>query len=165
MVVDVFIEPALLRDHKGIFIKLDLMNTYTQKYGTRYWKLKGPSLKNADLELEINNIIEKYWNQVCDIGTYKYFWELMKHEIQCVAIKKGKFLANLKRDRENTIIKAILDLQMKNCDDLTSQEVLHMDLLQSQLDNIYEEKTKGAFIRSRCKWLEQGEKNTKYFLH
>lgn len=29
--------------------------------------------------------------------------------------------------------------------------------LQENLDNLYIEKAKGAFIRSRAKWLEQGE--------
>ncbi len=40
---------------------------------------------------------------------------------------------------------------------------MNLNLLQEQLDNIYEEATRAAFIRSRRKWLEQGEKNTKYF--
>lgn len=35
--------------------------------------------------------------------------------------------------------------------------------LQSQLDNIYKRKAEGAFIRSRKRWLEEGEQNTSYF--
>ncbi len=34
-----------------------------------------------------------------------------------------------------------------------------------QLDHIYEERARGAFVRSRRKWLEEGEKNTKYFFN
>ncbi len=36
--------------------------------------------------------------------------------------------------------------------------------LKEELDNIYKEKAKGAFIRSRVKWLEFGEKNSTFFL-
>ena len=36
---------------------------------------------------------------------------------------------------------------------------------QIELDQFYELKTKGAMVRSRAKWFEKGEKNTKYFLN
>ncbi len=35
--------------------------------------------------------------------------------------------------------------------------------LKQELYNIYKEKAKGAFIRSRVKWLEFGEKNSTFF--
>lgn len=36
-------------------------------------------------------------------------------------------------------------------------------LLQSSLDNIYITKAKGAYIRSRAKWIEEGERSSAYF--
>lgn len=36
-------------------------------------------------------------------------------------------------------------------------------LLQSKLDNIYIEKAKGAYIHSKAKWIEDGERNSVYF--
>lgn len=39
-----------------------------------------------------------------------------------------------------------------------------MNILQLQLDSVYEEKAKGAFVRSRRKWREEREKNRTYVL-
>ena len=36
--------------------------------------------------------------------------------------------------------------------------------LESQLNKLYYKKTTGAQIRSRAKWRNEGEKNTKFFL-
>ncbi len=158
LAVDVLIEQAILTDHKGIFIKISLNDSHTQKYSTGYWKLNSSLLKNEDLKLEISGIIDKYWKQGCATNTYGYFWEIMKYEVRKVSIKKGKLLAKLKREKRIQNFEEISDLQMKNCENLTSQEVMNLNL-----NNIYEEETRAAFIRSRRKWLEQGEKNTKYF--
>jgi len=50
--------------------------------------------------------------------------------------------------------------QKKN---LTKEDEVELAKIQSKLDLIYLELAKGAFIRSRAKWLEEGEKNTSYF--
>lgn len=36
LVVDFLMDTVILTDHTGIFIKLDLKDTYTLKYGTEY---------------------------------------------------------------------------------------------------------------------------------
>ena len=37
--------------------------------------------------------------------------------------------------------------------------------LQTELNELYKERTETAYIRSRVKWIEQGEKNTAFFLN
>lgn len=49
--------------------------------------------------------------------------------------------------------------------ELSLDEQIKLNNLQTQLDNMYLEKAKGAFIRSRARWIEQGEKNTSYFFN
>ena len=36
--------------------------------------------------------------------------------------------------------------------------------LENELSKLYDKKSKGAQIRSRVKWIEEGERNTSYFL-
>lgn len=35
--------------------------------------------------------------------------------------------------------------------------------LQSKIDNLYIQKAKGAYVRSRARWIEKGEKSNNYF--
>ena len=37
-------------------------------------------------------------------------------------------------------------------------------MLENELSQLYDKKSKGAQIRSRVKWIEEGERNTSYFL-
>ena len=39
-----------------------------------------------------------------------------------------------------------------------------MKALKEELEKIIEHRTKGAILRSKSKWDNEGEKNTKYFL-
>lgn len=40
-----------------------------------------------------------------------------------------------------------------------------MTVLMTELDELYKRKAKGAFIRSRRKWIEEGEQNSHYFFN
>lgn len=48
-------------------------------------------------------------------------------------------------------------------EDPSVEEQIKLNNLQNQLDSLYLERAKGAFIRSRARWLEEGEKKTYFF--
>ena len=71
---------------------------------------------------------------------------------------------------EDTLYKEISGLE-KELDGNTALHDIPKSLLQSKLDNlrremeeIIEYRTKGAMLRSKTRWYNEGEKNTKYFL-
>ena len=47
----------------------------------------------------------------------------------------------------------------------SKENITKLYRLRSELNKIIEYRTKGAIIRSRRRWHEQGEKSTKYFLN
>ncbi len=44
-----------------------------------------------------------------------------------------------------------------------SEEKLELNKIHFQINELYLDLAKGAFIRSRAKWLEEGERNSSYF--
>ena len=46
---------------------------------------------------------------------------------------------------------------------MSSEEELEVKEIQLKIDQIYIELAKGAFVRSRARWLEEGETNSSYF--
>ena len=51
----------------------------------------------------------------------------------------------------------------ENNEEQISAEITEYDNLKTELQRIYEAKGKGAILRSKVRWVEQGEKPTKYF--
>ena len=81
----------------------------------------------------------------------------------CVQYTKRK-----NRERRNTEkkLQAQIDHLMNLLKTERSKEnILKLYRLKTELNAIAEYRTKGAIIRSRTRWDEQGEKNTKYFLN
>ena len=52
----------------------------------------------------------------------------------------------------------------KKFNHITVQLENEIDIIESELENLYASEAKGAQVRSRVKWIEEGEKNTKFFL-
>ena len=94
-------------------------------------------------------------------------WDKLKIEIRYIFISYSKIKAKKKRkdikileENINTIHEA---LKTGNAQE---QEVYNTQLIvtKTKLENIFEDKLRGAKIRSRAKWIEEGGKYTKYFL-
>uniref|UniRef100_A0A3B3HNI1 Reverse transcriptase domain-containing protein n=1 Tax=Oryzias latipes TaxID=8090 RepID=A0A3B3HNI1_ORYLA len=93
--------------------------------------------------------------------TAKQKWEFFKFKVRSIAIERSKTLNKNKQAKENMIMEAIQSLLHKTF--LSDDEKTNLTQLQNEIDKLYIEAAKGAFIRSRAKWLENGEKNTSYF--
>ena len=74
-------------------------------------------------------------------------------------------MSRIEEELEKTINSLQKEIDRSSRDDPGKQE-MHRELekKQRELEQIIEHKTKGAILRSKCRWYNEGEKNTKYFL-
>lgn len=77
-------------------------------------------------------------------------WEFVKYKLRQLSISYSKQL------NKSYILKEINEYSNKLS--LTEDDRSRLLLLQSQLDEIYMRKSKGAYIRSRAKWMKKGRK-------
>ena len=72
------------------------------------------------------------------------------------------------KEKETTLQRKVDDMEKKldETDVLNEKEDILSDINEAKLklDEIYDQKVRGMMIRSRAKWIEEGEKPTKYFL-
>ena len=96
-------------------------------------------------------------------------WELIKMEIRNITISytrhKGKQCRNRVTELQNRL--EALETMINNCnnEEQLSAEIKEYDNLKTELQQIYEAKGKGAILRSKVRWVEQGEKSSKYFFN
>lgn len=90
-------------------------------------------------------------------------WEWFKFNVRGLAIETGKQISKFKSMKRLELINEMHKFGNKT--DLTIDEQIQLNNLQAKFDNLYLEKAKGAFIRSRARWLEEGENNSSYFFN
>ena len=94
-------------------------------------------------------------------------WETIKLQIRDTSIKyskaKTKKMKNRETEIENDI--AALERQLENCINNEKETLAEqLRVKRRELVGIIEYKTKGAIIRSKARWYNEGEKNNKYLL-
>lgn len=113
-------------------------------------------MEDDNFKMDAKDIIQDNWRKAQLFKSYGKYWELMKYEIRQTAMKRGKEIAELKRLREDKLVKEILSLI--SMEDLDEEGKGQLFSLQLEMDRMYEERAKGAFVRSRRRWLEEGGK-------
>lgn len=125
------------------------------------WKLNNSLLKYEKAKQQIIELIQIYWERAKSQNNYGRNWELLKYELGKFLRKFGSDIAKQKRLIEDEVLSQLSALSFK--EPLTDIQSVEYSKLQNKLDNMYISKATGAYVRSRKKWLDEGEHNSAYF--
>ena len=164
------IEGGYRTDHSSISISLDF-----QKHikAHSYWKFNNSLLKDSNYVTIVKNTIkqvkEQYSSQenpndlpISDLQLTindQLFLETLLMEIRGKTVSYCSYKKKSQDKREHTLLKEINDIEEHF--DQTKEQVLKEK--QKELFDIRQKKMDGVRVRSRARWVEEGEKATRYF--
>lgn len=160
--LSVTIDPSPLTDHTAISITVSLIsNSVLPPMKASLWKLNNSVLKFEKVQDKIKELISDFWNEASSKKSYGRYWELFKFELGKFLRKFGSDLAKKRRVAEENIIYLLTSFSQR--ENLPNEEMKEYLQLQNKLDDIYKIKAEGTFIRSRKRWMEEGEQNSSFF--
>ena len=148
------------------------------KHGKGLWKFNNSLLQEPDFLNIVKQCISDTKAQYCiPIYNYDNIDSIPDNEIQ-FTIDDQLFLETILMNiRSKTISYASFKKKKMNlkendlkCEiqEMETQNNLNLDVLEQkkrELENIRQKRLKGSIIRSRARWVEEGEKPTRYFLN
>lgn len=158
------IVPTPAPDHKAV---ITVLQKNIKKRGAGYWKLNNSVIDEEEYVHMIESIIDMTVGEYEKHLSYTYLWDLIKVRIKEASIKycqrRKRSEKNIRRGLENLVNRIDLLLHNKTDDsnscDLENQRKKRV----KELDSYYLKEAQGAQIRSRAKWVEEGEKSSSYF--
>ena len=153
--------PNIFSDHSAVALLL-FFNECESPRGPGFWKFNSSLLSDANyvelLTCKIPEFAKKH-ELVNDKGLY---WEMIKMEIRAFTIAFSKNKA--KRNRQSqTLLSEMMRLQIQLQASYSDSLKSDLERTKSKLSKIVESKTRGTIVRSRARWYEHGERNSKYF--
>ena len=163
---DIF--PGFKKDHSMITLNLAL---HSNPRGKGFWKLNTSLLSEMRHVQEIKTTIESTVNQYKDDTSENpaLLWEMIKLKVREKSISYAAFKNVTTRKREEMLEREIALLE-KHLDNARNSNLSYHNvaerifILKKELEN-FEYRTKGAIIRSKSQWYNEGEKNSRYFLN
>ena len=157
---------SITPDHKAIKLSMKLPKATR---GPGLWKFNNSLLKDKEYIKQITDSYPIIREKYADIEDKRLKWELIKMEIRSITIPFAAHKAKQFRNQESDLQKRLdeIDKSINNSrDDQNIEAKLEeYDRLKNELNRLYEMKGKGAIFRSKVRWLENGEKPTKYFFN
>ena len=142
-----------MTDHCCIFISFYPGKRESRNKG--YWKFNADLLKHETFCSQIKSIINEVASHK-DLISSLSKWEYLKHKIREFSIQFSKNLSKARTQVELEITRELSSLCNKS--EMDNETKLQILALQSKIDELYIQKAKGAYVRSRAKWIEKGEK-------
>lgn len=149
---------APLSDHK--MIKIHLTGTKQEQRKLRgFWKLNN-DLLNDDIFCDTVKISAEQIFRDKNMNHIQK-WEYFKFKLREAEMRQGKEIKNINVSKEINVMNELNTLMKK--DNLSEDNEIKLKRLKEEIDDAYINMAKGAFIRSKAKWLELGERNSSYF--
>ena len=154
------IRPCCFSDHDLVDLVVDLSNFSPQ--GPGLWKFNNSLLTDAVFCDHISNRIADLTGVSVRFSSFKEFWEFFKLSLkkECIDFARDK-RTELNREKVNLTNRLILCKQrLVRGDTSASAEII---ALEARLFALFSFEIEGVKTRSRARWIEEGEKPTRYF--
>ena len=158
---DILLAPE--SDHSAISIHIQ-SDSSAQKKGPGFWKFNTALLEDESYTAALRENILTFKAKYADLTDSGLKWDLIKMEIRGFTVKYSKRKAKRTRDKEKALQERINTLQAQAEKHPHNRSIiLELQVEKSRLKKIMAYKIKGAILRSKVRWHEQGERNTNYF--
>ena len=148
-------------DHKLVKVKIN-MNSFRR--GPGYWKFNSSLLSEADFVAEANNFIDAHLSDYQNDNP-EITWEMLKAKFKFFCIEYTHNRSKNWEYRKQKLVQELNESEHKLATEPQNGELQRKTLqLKGDLELQEIKQAQGAQVRSRAKWIENGEKNTKYFL-
>ncbi len=151
-----------MTDHKGVDLSIRCEEIVR---GKGYFKLNNNILSEKEFVSQINELIDLTVQNYQQLLDPQMLWDLCKRQIAQKAKEycidrstRTQPLEKLEKDLSN------LQEEMLKSTPIDADILQKYNHLQLQIDLKILEQANGAKIRSKTKWIQEGEKNTQYFL-
>ena len=142
---------APFTDHSAINL---VLNTEDFKRGRGIWKMNASHLLQPEFRMEFSKMWENWKAKKHKYSDIKRWWDMGKVHIKSFAQNYALEHNAGNRFKLREIEEKIDQRKKANAD---------YQQLQKEYEDIFSNKTKGARIRARTQWWEEGEKSSKYF--
>ena len=162
------IMPGFKSDHS--FVKIELSFAQSMR-GPGTWKLNTTYLANKTYVDGVNILIDRAKDKFGQNVTK--MWEYLKFDIgefsREFAVEKARSRKNQIKQLEKQIHTCekklnFINLRADNAIKLIQKINLKLDTLHVELDKHTRYEVEGIMLRTKARWVEHGEKNTKFFL-
>ena len=161
------IKASIAPDHKTVHLCLSWPNNSPR--GPGFWKFNNTLLNDENYTGEICELIPHIREKYESLNDKRLVWELIKMEIRdhTMSFAKGKARAAFRRETEISKQLEELDYKICNSDNLSNIDdtLNEYESLKNEMQAIYEKKGHATIFRSKCRWVETGERPTTYFFN
>ena len=149
-------------DHRGCTITVKLSQI---ERGPGYWKFNNDLLRDIEYVNKMNEFIDDFVSDIEANDDYQCKWDLLKINIKTFTMNYSKLKSNSRRNKLTMLYADLNQIDRKLANDPNShalQDRKNKIKLEIELDE--HQRARAAQTRARVKWVEEGEKNSKYFL-
>ena len=157
------IQTALYTDHDLVRFCLSPLESF-DKRGPGYWKFNVSYISDPVYVTQIKDVIKESYDSVKHYTDKGFVWDYIKMEIRNLSIKYSKKRSSEQRRHELILNTRLANLQKEYSIGGNINKLEEISIIRKELEGIQTNKTNGAIMRSRIQNIEEGEKNTAYFL-
>ena len=156
--------PGIRTDHRAFYVGIEQIHN---ERGSGYLKLNNSLLEKIEFVQEMNKVIEdtiQEANNLDAIEKWIYLSKIMTESCKDIS----KQYACERNIAISQLSEKIIELQHKLDQNLNNEKLNYqidnmLTRSQQDMEDLLHEKTKGSIFRTKTRWHELGEKNSKFF--